>query len=92
QGRPSSPGDETLVVDGAGRPVADGEVGELVTRGPSVITAYHGGAAPESFTEDGYYRTGDLVYRDPSGNFVVAGRVKDVINRGGEKIPADELE
>ncbi|MFT7839898.1 AMP-binding protein [Saccharothrix sp. BKS2] len=92
QGRPSSPGDETLVVDEEGLPVPDGEVGELVTRGPSVITAYHGGAAPESFTEDGHYRTGDLVYRHPSGNFVVAGRLKDVINRGGEKIPADELE
>ncbi|GAA2460274.1 hypothetical protein GCM10010405_50740 [Streptomyces macrosporus] len=41
---------------------------------------------------DGFYRTGDLVRRHPSGNFVVVGRVKDVINRGGEKIPAGELE
>jgi 2,3-dihydroxybenzoate-AMP ligase len=92
QGRPASPGDETLVVDDQGRPVADGETGELLTRGPSVITAYHGNVAATSFTPDGFYRTGDLVYRHPSGNFVVAGRVKDVINRGGEKIPADELE
>jgi len=92
QGRPASPGDETLVVDPDGVPVAAGAVGELITRGPSVITAYHGGAAPASFTADGYYRTGDLVRREASGNFVVMGRVKDVINRGGEKIPADELE
>jgi 2,3-dihydroxybenzoate-AMP ligase len=92
QGRPSSPGDETLVVDEYGIPVPAGETGELLTRGPSVIAGYHGGAAASSFTEDGYYRTGDLVQADAAGNFVVVGRVKDVINRGGEKIPADELE
>ncbi|MEV5548316.1 AMP-binding protein [Streptomyces sp. NPDC052309] len=92
QGRPSSPGDEILVVDDQGRRVADGEIGELLVRGPGVITEYHGGAAAASFTPDGFYRTGDLVRRHESGNLVVAGRVKDVINRGGEKIPADELE
>ncbi|CAL9560448.1 AMP-binding protein [Streptomyces sp. enrichment culture] len=92
QGRPASPGDETRVVDGAGRPVADGETGELLVRGPGVITAYHGGAEPDAFTPDGFLRTGDLVRRHPSGNFQVVGRVKDVINRGGEKIPAGELE
>jgi 2,3-dihydroxybenzoate-AMP ligase len=92
QGRPSSPGDETLVVDGEGRPVADGDIGELLVKGPGVITQYHGGVAAASFTPDGFYRTGDLVRRHASGNFVVAGRLKDVINRGGEKIPADELE
>ncbi|MFK0119588.1 AMP-binding protein [Streptomyces sp. NPDC090994] len=92
QGRPSSPGDETLVVDGEGRPVPDGEIGELLVRGPGVIAEYHGGVAASSFTSDGFYRTGDLVRRHASGNIVVAGRVKDVINRGGEKIPADELE
>jgi 2,3-dihydroxybenzoate-AMP ligase len=92
QGRPASPGDEILVVDGEGRPVEDGEVGELLVRGPGVVTAYHGDVGAASFTADGFYRTGDLVRRHPSGNLVVAGRLKDVINRGGEKIPADELE
>ncbi len=92
QGRPLSPWDETLVVDGRGRPVADGEIGELLARGPGVVTAYHAGVGAASFTPDGFHRTGDLVRRHPSGNFVVVGRVKDVINRGGEKIPADELE
>ncbi|MFF9203913.1 hypothetical protein ACF1AE_19185 [Streptomyces sp. NPDC014986] len=67
-------------------------MGELLVRGPGVITEYHGGAAAASFTPDGFYRTGDLVRRHESGNLVVAGRVKDVINCGGEKIPADELE
>ncbi|MFC9946846.1 AMP-binding protein [Streptomyces pratensis] len=92
QGRPSSPGDETLVVDEEGRCVAEGDLGELLVRGPGVITRYHGDASAASFTADGFYRTGDLVRRHPSGNFVVAGRLKDVINRGGEKIPADEME
>lgn len=92
QGRPSADGDELLVVDGDGRPVPEGGTGELLTRGPSVITAYHGGAGADSFTPDGYYRTGDLVQWHPSGNLLVAGRIKDVINRGGEKIAADELE
>ncbi|WP_329791522.1 AMP-binding protein [Lentzea sp. DG1S-22] len=92
QGRPVSPGDETVIVDGDGLPLPDGHTGELWTRGPSVVESYHGGAAASSFTSDGFYRTGDLVYRHATGNLVVAGRIKDLINRGGEKIPADELE
>ncbi|WP_243795385.1 (2,3-dihydroxybenzoyl)adenylate synthase [Saccharopolyspora gloriosae] len=92
QGRPSSPADETLVVDERGESVPTGETGELLARGPGVIAGYHAGASAASFTADGFYRTGDLVKMDPAGNFIVMGRVKDVINRGGEKIPADELE
>ena len=74
--------------------MAPGEVGELLTRGPYTIAGYYGDpeANARSFTSDGFYRTGDLVHLHPSGNFVVEGRTKDVINRGGEKISADELE
>ena len=94
QGRPLSPDDEVRVVGGDGRPVAPGERGELVTRGPYTIRGYY--KAPEhnaaSFTPDGFYRTGDLVRVTPSGNFSVEGRVKDLINRGGEKISAEEVE
>ncbi|MGQ4271652.1 AMP-binding protein [Nocardiopsis changdeensis] len=94
QGRPVAPGDELLVVGADGRPVAPGEQGELWTRGPSTITAYAGRAAgePGRFGPEGHYRTGDLVRVDPAGNVAVTGRVKDVINRGGEKIAADDLE
>lgn len=94
QGRPSAAGDELLVVDESGRAVGPGETGELLTRGPSVLAGYYGEdeTNARSFTADGHYRTGDLVRLHPSGNLVVAGRLKDVINRGGEKIPADELE
>jgi 2,3-dihydroxybenzoate-AMP ligase len=94
QGRPLSPDDEVAVVGDDGRPVAPGERGELVTRGPYTIRGYY--KAPEhnaaSFTPEGFYRTGDLVRVTPSGNFSVEGRVKDLINRGGEKISAEEVE
>jgi len=94
QGRPLSPADEVRVVDGAGAEVAPGEEGELLTRGPYTIRGYY--RAPEhnsrAFTPDGFYRSGDLVRRLPSGHLVVSGRIKDVINRGGENISCDELE
>ncbi|MGC9376900.1 (2,3-dihydroxybenzoyl)adenylate synthase [Streptomyces sp. MH13] len=94
QGRPVSPADEVLVVDGDGAPVPDGQVGELLTRGPYTLRGYY--RSPElartHFTEDGFYRTGDLVRRLPTGHLSVVGRVKEQINRGGEKIDATEVE
>ncbi|MGW4117063.1 (2,3-dihydroxybenzoyl)adenylate synthase [Nocardia sp. NPDC004711] len=94
QGRPLSPADEVRVVDEQGDDVADGEEGELLTRGPYTLRGYY--RAPEhnsrAFTPDGYYRSGDLVRRLPSGHLIVSGRIKDVINRGGENISCDELE
>ncbi|WP_227984510.1 (2,3-dihydroxybenzoyl)adenylate synthase [Nocardia spumae] len=94
QGRPLSPADEVRVVDGEGNDVAPGAEGELLTRGPYTIRGYY--RAPEhnsrGFTPDGFYRSGDLVRRLPSGHLIVSGRIKDVINRGGENISCDELE
>ncbi|MCP2256368.1 2,3-dihydroxybenzoate-AMP ligase [Streptoalloteichus tenebrarius] len=94
QGRPVSPADEILVVDETGAPVAPGEVGELLTRGPYTVAGYYADAEAnaKNFTEDGFYRTGDLVRLHESGSIIVEGRTRDVINRGGEKIPATELE
>ncbi|GAA3748685.1 2,3-dihydroxybenzoate-AMP ligase [Spinactinospora alkalitolerans] len=94
QGRPISADDEIRVVDDADRPVAPGETGHLLTRGPYTIRGYY--AAPEhnarAFTPDGFYRTGDVVRRTPEGGLVVEGRAKDQINRGGEKVAAEEIE
>ncbi|MCX4098000.1 (2,3-dihydroxybenzoyl)adenylate synthase [Nocardia sp. alder85J] len=94
QGRPLSPADELRVVDPEGRDVPPGEEGELLVRGPYTIRGYY--RAPEhnarAFTPDGYYRSGDLVRRPPTGHLIVSGRLKDVINRGGENISCDELE
>nr|WP_312162874.1 AMP-binding protein [Brevundimonas diminuta] len=94
QGRPISPDDEILIVDDAGAPVAEGEPGNLLTRGPYTIRAYHNEAAANerSFTDDGFYRTGDVVRRTPEGYLVVMGRATDHINRAGEKISAEEVE
>ncbi|HZF86890.1 (2,3-dihydroxybenzoyl)adenylate synthase [Streptomyces sp.] len=94
QGRPISPHDEILIVDEDGAPVAEGESGELLTRGPYTPPGYFRGGPhnKRAFTPDGWYRTGDVVRVHPSGNLVVAGRSKDLINRGGEKISAEEVE
>ena len=94
QGRPICEDDEVLVLDEAGQPVPDGEPGNLLTRGPYTIRAYHddAGANARSFTEDGFYRTGDIVRRLPGGYLVVQGRAGDHINRAGEKISAEEIE
>jgi 2,3-dihydroxybenzoate-AMP ligase len=94
QGRPMCPDDEVCVVDESGSHVATGEPGVLLTRGPYTPRGYY--RAPEhnarAFTSDGWYRTGDIVRLRPDGNLVVEGRDKDMINRGGEKISAEEVE
>jgi 2,3-dihydroxybenzoate-AMP ligase len=94
QGRPLSPADEVLVVDPDGEPVAAGEPGELLTRGPYTIRGYYRAEEhnARAATPDGFYRTGDVVRRDGAGNLTVEGRMKDLINRGGEKISAEEVE
>ncbi len=94
QGRPLSPADEIRIVKSDGTNVATGEVGELWCRGPYTIRGYFQATERNraAFTADGFYRTGDVVRLDPSGNLVVEGRIKDLINRGGEKIGAEEIE
>jgi 2,3-dihydroxybenzoate-AMP ligase len=93
-GRPICPDDEVRLVDDDDNDVPDGEVGELLVRGPYTLRGYF--RSPEhnarAFTTDGFYRSGDLMRRHPSGNYVVEGRKKDLINRGGEKISAEEVE
>ncbi|MEF3119472.1 (2,3-dihydroxybenzoyl)adenylate synthase [Streptomyces chrestomyceticus] len=94
QGRPISPDDEIRVVDDEDNDLPVGATGHLLTRGPYTIRGYW--KAPEhnarSFTADGFYRTGDVVRLTPTGHLVVEGRAKDQINRGGEKIAAEEVE
>ena len=94
QGRPLCPDDEIRVVDERDGDVPPGDIGELLTRGPYTLRGYY--RVPEhnakAFTPDGFLRTGDLVRLTPDGNMVVEGRIKDVINRGGEKVSAGEVE
>ncbi|MFI1166616.1 (2,3-dihydroxybenzoyl)adenylate synthase [Streptomyces sp. NPDC020801] len=93
-GRPMSRADEVRIVDESGKTVPDGEAGEMEVRGPYTIRGYY--RAPEenarAFTPDGFFRTGDLVRRRPDGNIMIVGRIKDVINRAGEKVSAEEVE
>ncbi|SMO74081.1 (2,3-dihydroxybenzoyl)adenylate synthase [Paracoccus laeviglucosivorans] len=93
QGRPISPDDEIRVLDESGDPVADGTPGALATRGPYTFRGYY--RSPEhnakAFDADGFYHSGDVVVRE-NGYLRVVGRIKDQINRGGEKIAAEEIE
>jgi 2,3-dihydroxybenzoate-AMP ligase len=94
QGRPMCADDELLVVDESGNPVPDGTPGVLLTRGPYTPRGYYRAEEQNAraFTEDGWYRTGDIVRLRPDGNLVVEGRDKDMIIRGGENISAEEIE
>lgn len=97
-GTPISPGDEVrILVPGTETEAAAGDLGELAARGPYTIRGYYRAEAHNrtAFTSDGFYRTGDLARRHdtPEGVFYsIEGRIKDVINRGVEKIHAEEVE
>ena len=92
-GRPVSPADEIRIVDPEGRELPDGQVGELQVRGPYTIRGYY--RAPEinakAFTTDGFYRMGDVA-KKIGGYLYLEGRIKELINRGGEKISCEEIE
>ena len=92
-GRPV-PGMQVRLVDDHGGPVAeDGQtVGELQLRGPWVTGAYHHGASEDSFTDDGWLRTGDVGTIDPRGYVQVTDRSKDLIKSGGEWVSSVDLE
>jgi 2,3-dihydroxybenzoate-AMP ligase len=94
QGAPMFDDDEVRVVDDNDREVPYGKPGELLVRGPTTVRGYY--RSPEynrkAFTADGFYRTGDVV-RIYKGRYLsVEGRIKDTINRGAEKISAEEVE
>lgn len=94
-GLPVSPDDEWKIVDSEGKEVAPGETGEILFRGPYTIRGYFRAEEhnAKAFTADGFFHSGDLASMHPSGKgFIIQGRVKDLINRGGEKINCEEVE
>jgi non-ribosomal peptide synthetase component E (peptide arylation enzyme) len=97
-GTPLSPMDEIRILEpGSATGLPDGQVGELCCRGPYTLRGYFDADShnARAFTPDGFYRTGDLAsVREIGGQRYVSieGRIKDVINRGGEKINAEEVE
>lgn len=94
QGLPS-PFVELKAIDEDGKDVPwDGKTfGEMVVRGPWVTSGYHNDPTPgERFTDDGWFRTGDVVTIDPEGYFQIADRTKDLVKSGGEWISSIDLE
>lgn len=94
-GVPASPFDEIRLLDPASEAdVPFGQIGEMAFRGPSLMKAYYGGS-PASFTADGFFRTGDLMRAlriDGVVYYAFEGRIKDNIDRGGEKFGPEEVE
>ena len=86
-------GQEVAIIDEAGAILPQGETGEIVVRGPGVFDGYEND--PEANAEafiDGWFRLGDLGRFDADGYLTITGRVKDIINRGGQKISPFEVE
>jgi len=94
QGRPMSEADVIKIVDENNQAVSQNEVGLLTTKGPYTFKGYLNAKLHNltAFTEDGFYCSGDLVKLSHCGNIIVEGRDKDQINKGGEKIAAEEVE
>jgi long-chain acyl-CoA synthetase len=97
QGRPESvgaptAGAEAAIVDGAGRPLPDGEVGELLLHAPGMLSAYlDPPLGREAILRDGWFQTGDLARRDADGLITLVGRRKSVLNVAGHKVFPEEV-
>ncbi|WP_234685757.1 non-ribosomal peptide synthetase [Bradyrhizobium monzae] len=86
-------GPEIAIMDETGRALANGERGEIMLRGPNMSRGYYNDeAATQAAFRDGWFRTGDLGYLDADGYLFIVGRIKDVINRGGQKVSPLEVE
>ncbi len=81
------------IMDGGGNLLATGERGEVVIQGPNVVDGYENNpeANAVSFT-NGWFRTGDQGFLDSEGYLTLTGRIKELINRGGEKIAPREID
>ncbi len=88
----AAPHTQIRLVDGDGQEVADGVTGEIWLRGPSITVGYWDRDNADYFTADGWFRTGDSAYRDPSGFYYPVGRVKEMFKSGGENIYPAEVE
>jgi long-chain acyl-CoA synthetase len=86
-------GQQMEIVAPDGSPVDDGELGEIVIKGPNVMAGYlHNQEATAATIRDGWLHTGDVGYVDSDGYFFIVDRAKDMIIRGGENIYPREIE
>jgi non-ribosomal peptide synthetase component E (peptide arylation enzyme) len=93
-GRPTCPHDIYKVVDRDGKELPANTPGELLIKGPGVFTGYYKNPGENAmvFDKDGFFRTGDVAKIDEKGYVTLTGRIKEMINRGGESISAAEIE
>jgi 2,3-dihydroxybenzoate-AMP ligase len=93
-GVPTCPYDSYKIVDQDGNELPPNTPGELMVKGPGIFSGYY--KMPQEnervFDDNGYFRTGDLAMINAQGDFVLTGRIKEMINRGGESISAVEIE
>ncbi|PHH62377.1 hypothetical protein CDD81_7173 [Ophiocordyceps australis] len=88
------PNIEAKIVDTQGKELPPGEAGELLLKGPNIFKGYWNqpDRQKETFTEDGWLRTGDVLYVCPKGYFYVTDRIKDLIKYKGFQVPPAEVE
>jgi len=93
-GRATPPIVDVGILDDDGNKVPQGERGEVCIRSSANFTGYwnNEAATEEAFTDDGYFRSGDIGYLDPEGYLYIVDRKKEIIIRGGENISCQEVE
>jgi 2,3-dihydroxybenzoate-AMP ligase/mycobactin salicyl-AMP ligase len=93
-GRPTCPYDSYKIVDQNGKELPPNTPGELIVKGPGIFSGYYKMPRENEkvFDKNGYFRTGDQAMINASGDFVLTGRLKEMINRGGESISATDIE
>ena len=93
-GKPTCPYDTYKVVDPEGNELPPGKPGELLIKGPGIFTGYYNNPKENraAFDRDGFFRTGDVAKISRDGYITLTGRIKEMVNRGGESISAVEIE
>ena len=93
-GKPTCPYNEVRIIDANGKELPRNTDGELATKGPTIFAGYlkNPDENKKSFTEDGFFRTGDQARMDDRGYLKITGRIKDLIIRGGENISPAQVE
>jgi 2,3-dihydroxybenzoate-AMP ligase/mycobactin salicyl-AMP ligase len=93
-GKPCCPYEQVRIIDGGGKELFPDQDGELVAKGPGIFAGYLKNQEENlrSFTQDGFFRTGDQARIDDKGYLKITGRIKDIIIRGGENISPAQVE
>ena len=93
-GKPCCPYEEVKILDEEGNPLPPNQDGELAVKGPGIFAGYlkNPDENKKSFTNEGFFRTGDQARIDEYGYLKITGRIKDIIIRGGENISPGQVE